>query len=197
MLPLDPPMQRTDTLAEKKVVPLPIPMQLVWFGVPNIVPFCVLYVCQPPYELPLVPASVVHVRPCIVVAPVMFAPPVLTVKAPPEVRFPPMPAFPPVESVVLVKLPVTLLVPTIDSPPLVFEIAPLEFTCVQDRYPTVELPVTLSPLVEVRPAEVIVPAMLAFPEETVKPPDVLTPLHTRAFVVSKPMPNLPAYCPEL
>ena len=151
---------------------------------------------------PRTPASVVHVRP-------------------PEVKVPPMPAFPPVESVVAVKLPVILLVSTIDNPPEPFEIWPVEFTCVQDRYPTVELPVTLSPLVEVRPAEVIVPAMLAFPEETVspllevrpaevsvpamlafpeetvKPPNVVTPLHTRAFVVSKPMPNLPVYCPEV
>jgi len=84
---------------------------------------------------------------------------------------------------------------------------------VQDTYPTVEVPVTVSllvevrpaevsapaivafpeetvsPLDEVRPAEVSVPAIVAFPEETVSPPDVLTPLQTRAFVVSKVMPN--------
>ena len=106
-----------------------------------------------------------------------------------------------------------LLVPTIDNPPEPFEIWPVEFTCVQDTYPTVELPVTVNPLVEVRPAEVSVramlafpeetvsplddvrpaevsvPAMLAFPAETVSPPDVVTPLQTRAFVVSKVMPN--------
>ena len=101
----------------------------------------------------------------------------MTVKAPPKVaapvtpKVPPTVAFPktvapaPVVSVVAVRLPVTLLVPTIDNPPEPFEIWPVEFTCVQDTYPTVEMPVTVSP-----------------------PHDVTT-LQTRAFVVSTVMPN--------
>ena len=151
MLPDAPPTQRIVVLFEVKAVPLPIPMQLFWLGVPNRVPFETLYVCQPPNEPPLVPASVVQVRP-------------------PEVKVPPMPAFPPVESVVLVKLPVTLLVPTIASPPLEFEIAPLEFTCVHPTYANVELPVTVSPLVEVRPPVVKLPVIVEVPEDTYSPP---------------------------
>ena len=98
-------------------------MQLFWLGVPNRVPFETVYVCQPPNVPPLVPASVVHVRP-------------------PEVRVPPMPAFPPVESVVVVMLPVILLVPTTTNPPELAEIVPLEFNCVQVTDASVELPVT-------------------------------------------------------
>ena len=111
-------------LFEVKAEPLPIPMQLFWLGVPNRVPFETLYVCQFPNDAPLTPASVVQVRP-------------------PEVKVPPMLAFPPVESVVVVRDPVILLVPFIDNPPLVFEIIPLEFNCVQAAYANVELPVTV------------------------------------------------------
>ena len=123
MFPVAPPTQRMKTFAEVNAVPEPIPMQLFELGVPKSVPFKELYVCQPPYVPPLTPASVVHDRP-------------------PEVKVPPMPAFPPVESVVAVRDPVMLLVPTIDNPPLVFEIVPLEFACVQATYANVELPVT-------------------------------------------------------
>ena len=152
-------------LFEVKAVPEPIPMQLLELGVPNRVPFETLYVCQPPYVPPLTPARVVHVRPCNVVAPVMFAPPART-------EIPPAPT---VSAAEVVKLPVILLVPTIDNPPEPFEIWPVEFTCVQDTYPTVELPVTDNPLVEVKPAEVSAPAKLAFPEATVSPLDEVRP----------------------
>ena len=124
MNPVAPPTHRIYTFAEVKVVPEPIPMQLFELVVPNSVPFETLYVCQPPNVPPLTPASGAQVRP-------------------PEVKVPPMPAFPPVASVVAVRDPVMLLVPTIDNPPLVFEITPLEFTCVQDTYANVELPVTV------------------------------------------------------
>ena len=110
-----------------------------------------------------------------------------TVVAPEAVSVPPTPTFPRVESVETVRDPVMLLVPTIDNPPEPFEIWPVEFTtCVQDTYPTVEVPVTVSPLVEVRPAEVSVPAMDEFPVmtapplETVKPADVLRPAQVSA-----------------
>ena len=153
MNPVAPPTQRMYTFAEVNAVPDAIPVQLDVLGVPKRVPFEALYACQPPYVPPLTPASVVHVRPCIVDASVMLAPPART-------------ASPPVPTVSLsevVRVPVMLLALTIDTPPEPFEIWPVEFTCVQDTYPTVELPVTVSPLVEVMPAEVSAPVMLAFP----------------------------------
>ena len=81
MNPVEPPTQRMYTFAEVKAVPEPIPMQLFELGVPNSVPFEVLYVGQPPYVPPLTPARVVHVRPCSAAAPT-------TLKVPPTVVFP-------------------------------------------------------------------------------------------------------------
>ena len=147
MNPVEPPTQRTYTFAEVKAVPDPIPMQLDVLGVPNRVPFEALYVCQPPNVPPLTPARVVHVRPCSAAAPARTV----------------SPPAPTVSAAEVVKLPVMLLVPPMDNPQGLFEIWPVAFTCVQDTYPTVEAPVTVSPLVEVRPADVSVPAMLAFP----------------------------------
>jgi len=118
-------------------------MQLFWLGVPNRVPFETLYVCQPPNVPPLVPASVVHVRPA-------------------EVRVPPMPAFPPVESVVTLRDPVILLVPLIDNPPAPFAIWPVEVNCVQVTAASVELPVTFKVPVNVElPVILMPPALLA------------------------------------
>ena len=102
------------TFAEVNAVPEPIPMQLFELGVPKSVPFKELYVCQPPYVPPLTPASVVHDRPCNAAAPVMFAPPARTASPP----------VPTVSAAEVVKLPVMLLVPTIDNPPEPFEIWP-------------------------------------------------------------------------
>ena len=107
-----------------------------------------------------------------------------------------MPTSPPVESVVHVRLPVILLVPFIESPPDVFAISPLEVNCVQVTTPSVEVPVTLKPLVEVSPADVKVPVIVAFPEVTLKPLDEVTPLQTSAFVVSNVMPYCPAFNPD-
>ena len=152
MNPVAPPTQRIYTFAEVKAVPEPIPMQLFELGVPNRVPFEALYVCQPPNEPPLVPASVVHVRPCTAEAPVMLAPPARTASPP----------VPTVSAAEVVKLPVILLVPTIDNPPLVFEIVPLEFNCVQATYANVELPVTVKAPFKVElPVILMPPAVLA------------------------------------
>ena len=100
------------TFAEVNAVPDPMPMQLLELGVPSRVPFETLYVCQPPYAPPLTPASVVHVRPCNAVAPMMFAPPA-------RIEIPPAPIV--ILSEVF-SVPVMLLVPRIDNPPAEFEI---------------------------------------------------------------------------
>ena len=92
MFPDDPPTHRIYTFAEVKAVPEPIPMQLLVLGVPNKVPFALLYVCQPPYVDPLVPTRVVQVRPDvdnvpeIVEFPVMVIPPLDTVSPASEVN---------------------------------------------------------------------------------------------------------------
>jgi len=90
-------------------------------------------------------------------------------KVPETFKFPPMPTFPRVDSVETVREPVTLLVPLIDIPPLPFAIWPDDHTCEHLASPIVEIPVTDSVPVEVKPAEVSAPAKLALPEETVSP----------------------------
>ena len=80
-----------------------------------------------------------------------------------------MVVFPTVEIVETVREPVMLLVPTIDNPPEPFAIPLVEYTCGHLTSPTVEIPVTDSVPVEVKPAEVSAPAKLALPEETVSP----------------------------
>ena len=75
-----------------------------------------------------------HVRPCIVVAPVMAAP------------------FAPIVNLSeVVKVPVMLLVPTIDKPPLVFAISPLAVTWPGYIAPVVRVPVMVELPVMVAP----------------------------------------------
>ena len=106
----------------------------------------------------------------------------VTLKVPPTLVPPARTESPPAPIVILSEVfsvPVMLLVPRIDNPPDVFAIWPDEFTCVQDTYPTVEVPVTVSPLVEAKPAEVSAPAMLAFPEATISPLDEVRPAQVK------------------
>ena len=77
----------------------------------------------------------------------MLAPPARTASPP----------VPTVSAAEVVKLPVILLVPTIDNPPLVFEIVPLEFNCVQATYANVELPVTVKVPFNVEPPHILRP----------------------------------------
>ena len=123
MNPVAPPTQRMYTFAEVKAVPEPIPMQLLELGVPNIVPFCELYVCKTPYAPPLTPARVVHVRPCTIKVPPTVVFPV-TFKDPVTVEFPVIaaPLAPTVSLSEVVKVPVMLLVPITDKPPAAFAI---------------------------------------------------------------------------
>ena len=141
MNPVAPPTQRIYTFAEVKAVPEPIPMQLFELGVPSIVPFEALYVCQPPYVPPLTPASVVHVRPCSAAAPTTLKVPPTVVfpvafKEPVTVEFPVIVAPPPdtVKALVTFNDPATVLLPVIAAPRLV----------------TVKPPVMVAPLVAFR-----------------------------------------------
>ena len=141
------------------------------------------------------------------------APP-LTAKPPDMVVAPVIEApFAPIVSLsAVVRVPVMLDVPIMLIPPAEFEICPLEFTCVQDKYPIVEVPVTFIPFAEIvnlsdsvnvpvmveppvikaPPDEIVkAPAILEFPVTT-KPPDVTvtvykddSPVQTIVFVESK------------
>ena len=156
----------------------------------------------------LVPASVVHVRPAEVrVPPMPSFPPVesvVTLRDPvillvPLIDNPPPPfAIWPVEvncvqvTDASVELPVTFKVPVNVELPVTAR--PEDAVSVPA---TLAFPKdTINPLVEIRPAEVSVPAMLAFPEDTLSPFDVVTPLQTRGFVVSKVSCIMPACAPE-